>query len=270
MTISARFLILSLLAGLSSSSALAKGKASPAMEKAAKKACITGDVSKGIDILADLYLETNDITFVFNQGRCYQQNHRWEEAVDRFEEYLRKSPDLPSADRAEVDGYIADCRSHLPAAAQTGSPGREAAGPPPLPSPMRPDGAIPTVAGTTVATEPLPSPRPGSGLRTAAVVAGAVGLAALATGAILDLETHAIVSDVTKNGYDAGKLSSRDTYETWGWVSFGAGAAGIVAATTLYLLGTSAGRAPAASGSVAVVPVADSRGAMLFVRGGVR
>ncbi len=41
-------------------------------EKAAKKACITGDVGKGIDILGDLFVEHNDIVYVFNQARCYQ------------------------------------------------------------------------------------------------------------------------------------------------------------------------------------------------------
>ena len=84
--------------------------------KAAKKACIKGDVGKGIDILGDLYVETGDITFVFNQGRCFQQNHRWEEALDRFNEFLRKARNLSQNEKDEVDRYIADCQSHLPAA----------------------------------------------------------------------------------------------------------------------------------------------------------
>ena len=42
-----------------------------AQEKAAKKACITGDYRKGVEILADLYVESNDPTYVYNQGRCF-------------------------------------------------------------------------------------------------------------------------------------------------------------------------------------------------------
>ena len=65
------------------SPAVAKPVNRQTLEKAAKKACITGDYRKGIDILGDLFVETNDATYVFNQGRCFQQNHRWEEALDR-------------------------------------------------------------------------------------------------------------------------------------------------------------------------------------------
>jgi hypothetical protein len=38
------------------------GSGRASMEKAAKKACITGNVKVGIDILADLYLDTADTT----------------------------------------------------------------------------------------------------------------------------------------------------------------------------------------------------------------
>src|SRR5512142_1964697 len=82
-------------------------------EKAAKKACITGDVGKGIDILGDLFVEHNDIVYVFNQARCYQQNHRWQEALDRFAEYQRKAGRLPAEQQGELDRYIADCKAHL-------------------------------------------------------------------------------------------------------------------------------------------------------------
>ena len=53
------------------SPAMAKPANRQALEKAAKKACITGDYRKGIDILGDLFVETNDATYVFNQGRCF-------------------------------------------------------------------------------------------------------------------------------------------------------------------------------------------------------
>jgi hypothetical protein len=61
-----------------------------AREKAAKKACLTGDPAKGVEILADLFIETNDLAFIFNQGRCFEQNLRYEDAIGRFREFLIK------------------------------------------------------------------------------------------------------------------------------------------------------------------------------------
>ena len=42
-----------------------------ARERAAKKACLTGDAAKGVEILADLFIDTDDATYIFNQGRCF-------------------------------------------------------------------------------------------------------------------------------------------------------------------------------------------------------
>jgi tetratricopeptide (TPR) repeat protein len=260
-----------LLAGLSSS-AFGKTRANPAAERAAKKACITGDVSKGVDILADLYLETGDITFVFNQARCYQQNHRWEEAIDRFEEFLRKSPDLGPAVRAEVDAYLADCRSHVAPPAPPAQPSGPVPSPVPSPAAALADSsaAQAPVPAAAVAAQPMTTARPGSGLRTAGIMVGAAGVAALVTGVVLDLKTHSIVDDVNRNGYDASKLSSRNSYETWGWVSFGVAAAGLAAGATLYLLGASADRAPSSGSMLSLVPVVDRRGAMVLLQGEIR
>ncbi|HEY7376850.1 MAG TPA: hypothetical protein VIF57_32125, partial [Polyangia bacterium] len=43
-------------------------------------ACASGDVNKGIAILGELYAETRNPAYVFNQGRCYQKNNKLEEA----------------------------------------------------------------------------------------------------------------------------------------------------------------------------------------------
>src|SRR5512140_1773690 len=61
--------------------------------KAAKKACIAGDYAKGVEILSDLYVETGDLNFVFNQGRCFEQSGRYQDAINRFHEYARKLKD---------------------------------------------------------------------------------------------------------------------------------------------------------------------------------
>jgi hypothetical protein len=71
-------------------------------ERSAKKACLLGDVNKGADILADLYVETNDPVYIYNQGRCFEQNGKDEQAVLRFKEYLRKDSNLGKADADAV------------------------------------------------------------------------------------------------------------------------------------------------------------------------
>jgi hypothetical protein len=80
-------------------------------ERQAKKACLSGDYVKGVGILADLFIESNDSTFLFNQGRCYEQNVRYVEAAERFKEYLRKATNLSADEKADVDKHIADCEA---------------------------------------------------------------------------------------------------------------------------------------------------------------
>ena len=87
----APILVLSGLLALTwAAQAHAKGKPE-APDKVAKKACAAGDYVKGVEILADLYVRTDDTAYIFNQGRCYEQCHQWVRAVDRFREFLRKT-----------------------------------------------------------------------------------------------------------------------------------------------------------------------------------
>jgi hypothetical protein len=70
-------------------------------EREARKACLTGDAAKGVAILTDLFIDTNDLTYIFNQGRCLEQSRKYAEAVGRFREYLLKGEDLFAAERAD-------------------------------------------------------------------------------------------------------------------------------------------------------------------------
>src|SRR5689334_17499179 len=75
-------------------------------ELEAKRACLANRPEQGIDILAGLYTETNDPTYIYNQGRCFEQNGRAQEAANRFREYLRKTPNLPDDERAQVQARV--------------------------------------------------------------------------------------------------------------------------------------------------------------------
>jgi tetratricopeptide (TPR) repeat protein len=90
-----------------------RGESKEARERAARKACLSGNVDKGSEILSDLYLDYKDPTHIYNLGRCYEQNHRYEDAVSRFREYLLKARDLTEADRSETDKHIATCLAYL-------------------------------------------------------------------------------------------------------------------------------------------------------------
>jgi hypothetical protein len=134
-----------------------------AQERAAKKACLVGDSKKGTEILADLYVDTNDPNYIYNQGRCFEQNGEDEKAIHRFEEYLRKKTLTPAeteAVRKRIDNLQAavDRRAKLLQAAPAPAPAPES-------TPVRTAAsAIP--ASAAPAPEPLvitpdaPTPKP--------------------------------------------------------------------------------------------------------------
>jgi tetratricopeptide (TPR) repeat protein len=82
-------------------------------ELEAKTACLAGRTDRGIELLAELYAETNDPTYIYNQGRCYQQTGKPREALTRFREYLRKAPTASAEDKALVQGYIAELEEQI-------------------------------------------------------------------------------------------------------------------------------------------------------------
>jgi hypothetical protein len=219
-----------------------------ARERAARKACLTGDFSKGVDLLAELFLDTKDITYIFNQGRCFEQNRRYEEAVGRFREYLVKGSSLGREEKADAEKHLSVCLSYLGKtdANQPFVAEEHKAGPVSAPTTSS--------EGLTSAT-PLLKPQPpaigesspqagqssrGASLRTIGIVAATVGVAGVAMGILLNVKVNSMSSDLEKPyNYTRSADSTRQTYKTIGWVGYGVGAAGIVAGAALYFLGRS-------------------------------
>jgi hypothetical protein len=225
-------------------------------EKAAKKACITGNVKAGIDMLADLYLDTGDTNFVFNQARCYEQNHRWEDAADRFREYLRKVPNLTDKEKVEVNAHIAECDSMLakqagvpPPAPQESSPQVVAT---PAPATANMGSAYPPLV-PVVAAQPMPAKSEGRGLRIAGITTTTFGLCAIAAGVVLALKEQALTNEINAK-FNANKESTRASYVTWGYVSYGVGAAAVVTGATLYILGWRSDRSATGTMGLALLP----------------
>ena len=214
-------------------------------ERAAKKACLNGDPAKGVKILTDLYVDTSDPNYLFNQGRCYEQNDQCEGAIVRFREYLRKAG---SEGRAEAQKHIAECESLLaqkrleqappPAASANGRTGVEPA--------SVPAGTM-SPAGVVSETHTGQS---GKALRIAGVTAMAVGGAALVAGIVLNLNHNGLVSDL-KTEYNGDTADTIQTYRVLSMAGYGAGAACLIGGITLYWLGYRGGKTMVAPSVVA-------------------
>jgi hypothetical protein len=120
----------------------------------AKKACLSGDTKKGTELLADLYIDTNDATHIYNQGRCFEQNGQKEQAIPRFEEYLRKAKDLSSDDVDAVHKRIESLQAEVDRRGKTAQPEPANAPTPVVVSPPVPT-AIPLTAAAPAASDPL-------------------------------------------------------------------------------------------------------------------
>jgi tetratricopeptide (TPR) repeat protein len=245
--------------------AIAPARAQPAdpREIQARADCSAGRVQAGVDALAQMFAESNDATYIYNQGRCYEQNGKFEEAVLRFREFLRKAKSLSAEEKAEVNGHINDCQAEL---------NRRLASPPSPPSariqpvpiepvaPAKPEVAVLPKPGADVVTT-LDHPSGGSGgagLRTAGIVTGSLGTALVVAGVIFSIETRSIAkqvsSDDARNTYDRNKDDLGKLCSTLQWVGYGVGAAALATGGVLYYLGYRAAQTPA-SDSVSLLPV---------------
>ncbi|HEY7375006.1 MAG TPA: hypothetical protein VIF57_22780 [Polyangia bacterium] len=127
-----------------------------AREREARKACFTGNVDRGVEILVDLYGETGHPNYIYNQARCFERNGKYDQAVLSYEDYLRKATNLPEAERAQVEKSIAELRAKLASDAEGGAtaapallaPTMDAATAAPAAKPPEPS-LLPTPAGDT-------------------------------------------------------------------------------------------------------------------------
>jgi tetratricopeptide (TPR) repeat protein len=244
--------------GGQTSAAVSRGGTKESKERAAKKACLAGDTAAGVAILIDLYLDTNDTTYLFNQGRCLEQNRRYEDAIGRFREYLVKAKNLTPEEKADTDKHINDCESYLHGSKPTASPTS--------PETSKSGAAPPPVAQNAPFQAAVSSPATGarsagSGLRTAGLLVAGMGGAGLIGGLVLNLKVNSMSSELEGN-YGLAADATRKNYKTAGWIAYGAGAACLAGGAILYYLGW---RRERGSSSVTLLPTAgpDLAGAVL-------
>ena len=240
-----------------------------AKERRARTACLGGDYAKGVQVLSELFVATLDATFIYDQGRCFQQNRRYEDAIARFQEYLRVERKFAKSAKAEAQKHIDECKDLL-ASERLHSPEVAPAAPPPVaPATAAPDPVSPTAV---VNLPPVPPSQPnppasgnaGSGLRVAGIAISSAGGAALLGGIIFNIKANSLATEIEKaDGYSPGKVNDRKTYETLGWIGYGAGADFVATGALLYILGSRAASEP----SVALVPVCAPEYAGAAVKG---
>jgi hypothetical protein len=226
------------------------GDSNAAKERAAKKACLTGDADAGVALLADLYVDTNDVNNIFNQGRCLEQVGRCQDAIIRFREYLRKTRDAGMASDGRAERHIADCEEILkktkggegPApSADTSQTRRASAGSDVQnSSPARASqdkiGAAHAQADVQAS---LSQTTPGRGLRIAGTVTFGVGVAGLAAGLGLALAANHLAGELeaSPTSYQRSKESTRASYASASTVGYAAGVACVAGGVLLYYLG---------------------------------
>jgi len=196
-------------------------------ELEAKKACLSNRPDRGIELLADLYAESNDPTYIYNQGRCYQQNGRGADALIRFREYLRKTPNLPASEKAEVERTISELEN------QQNEQQKKAQTAAATPAPPQP----------TIVVAPAPEGRDEKRLlRVAGIVAASVGVVGIGVGVYMGYRTQQLSNDVTsdakKSMFSQSKYDDGQRAEILQWVGYGVGGVALVAGGVLYLVGT--------------------------------
>src|SRR5262245_4419533 len=146
-----------LLIGVSATAVAAESR--EAREREARKACFTGNVERGVEILVDLYVETQHPNYIYNQARCFERNGKYDQALLSYEDYLRKAKDLGEAERSQVEKSIAELRAKV--AGATAPPGGAGATPGGAPALLTPTLDAPSSSVASNPNEATPAAPPG-------------------------------------------------------------------------------------------------------------
>jgi hypothetical protein len=233
-------------------------------ESAARAACAEGRVEEGITLLADLYGELAHPNYVYNQARCYQRNGRPAEAITRFEEYLRLTPQAPLEERERIAGFIRGERARLAAAAAAALDAvapPETSEPSAAPLPETPSAvALADTREKPVATSRRP-------YRVAAVGLGAAAAIGLITGVVAGQRLGEVDAQVDRwktrppaslSEAEVGDVRARGSrYRTSAWAGYGVGAGALAAAVACAVIGWST---PATDGPATALALSAAPG----------
>jgi tetratricopeptide (TPR) repeat protein len=127
-----------------------------------------GEYREALAIYRELHERTRHPTYLRNIARCHQKLGEADEALARFREYLETARNLTPAQRAEIDGYIAEMeqlkRPPAGAPASPAAPAPPSASvpePPSAPAPAAAPAPQPAVPAARVSEAP-DTARPGA------------------------------------------------------------------------------------------------------------
>lgn len=103
--------LLTMSMGLHATPALGQGQDVRKMKLQAQEDCLSNKTDSGVAILAKLYTLTGQPNYIYNQGRCYEQAARPDDAINKFREYLRVAKNAPASERADAEKHIEECRT---------------------------------------------------------------------------------------------------------------------------------------------------------------
>jgi hypothetical protein len=221
----------------------------------AKKECYSGNYQAGVELLVELFAETRDANYIFNQARCFEKNGKCSEALLSFREFMRIAKDLTPAERADVNRRIAACQGMKAEPQPTYVP------PPPQPTDTTPAASVEL---------PKPEATPasdGAGLRATGIVTMSIGAAAAIAGGVLGWQAKKIEEEVTNDNklltYDRKKDDRGKLFAKLQWVGYGVGGAAFIGGALMYYFGYRAKQA--SSAPIALMPLIapDQAGALL-------
>jgi hypothetical protein len=251
--------------------AQSKTKMTPAQKKEAERkaqaAFLAGHYEEASQLLSNLYAEFGDPVYLRNIGRSYQRLKDPTRAIDAFEEYLQRTPDLSSAEREEVRGYIREMQdlkrqqNPLPPVVAPPPPVVTqpplGTAPPPGPPAMVPPPETAPMSGMTttpmISTTPLPpEPRRSSAPIIGGVIMGAGVLLGVAGGVFLASSWSEFNKGKDGKCISMGNCSSTaDKVESRALLSkifFGAAAAAVAVGGTVLIVGLSSSGPRASNG----------------------
>ena len=100
--------------------------------------------AEALQIYSGLHARSRHPTYLRNLGRCHQMMRQPDQAIGYFQAYLREARDLDAAERAEIDGYIAEMQRL-----------RATAAAPPAPAPPPATSSVALAAAPSANTAPV-------------------------------------------------------------------------------------------------------------------
>jgi hypothetical protein len=83
---------------------------------------------------------------------------------------------------------------------------------------------------------------------------------------VLAFKEQALTNEINAK-FNANKESTRSSYETWGYVSYGVGAAAVVTGATLYYLGWRSGWTASGTTGIALLPSIGTGSTLMLLQG---